>query len=103
MNYSGVTYLNKSTGFNMEELNKDAVSLAAGIFFGGNSAELSFGMQKSKPSDRCQNGLDNLLECGYVTSEKMGRKGVSYHPTDKMQAAKWPRPVDDGMMITQPL
>lgn len=87
----------------MKELNKDAISLAAGIFFGGMNSELSFGMEQSKPSDRCQIGLDDLLEHGYVTSEKMGRKGVSYHPTDKMKAVKWPRPVDDGMMITQSL
>ena len=54
----------------MKELNKDAVSLAAGIFFGGMNSELSFGMEQSKPSDRCQSGLDDLLAHGYITSEK---------------------------------
>ena len=87
----------------MEQLNKDAISLAAGIFMGGMNKELSFWMEQSKPSDRCQSGLDNLLENGYISSDKLGKNGVSYHPTEKMKAENWPRPVDDGMMITQPL
>lgn len=86
----------------MSELSKDANDLASGLFFGGMNTEVSFGMVESVPSDRCQIGLDELVDKGYLEFEELKPKGAKYKPTSKLVNAKLSK-IDrkSGLTITR--
>ncbi len=87
----------------MHSVKDDAEQLAAGIFFSGNNRETTFHMQMSRPTARCQAGLDRLVEGGYLqrTEDKYG--AVTYRPTDLMRETQWPKSYDNGLYITEPI
>lgn len=84
------------------DLSQDANDLANYLFFDGYNKEITFHMQKSKPSDRCQVALDELVDKGFLYKKPHPPKGVSYFPTEKMDTTEL-RAVtkDSGLKITQ--
>ena len=84
------------------EFTQDENDIAVSLFQFSESR--AFGMQQSRPSDRCQAALDGLLEKGMITVEKHGHKGKMYKPTPELKKHDW-KPIDrdSDLTITQPL
>ena len=91
----------KGDGYTIKPLSQDANDLAGGLFFSGSNTETIFHMEQSRPTERCQIALDELLAADYLESEPFGAKGVRYAPTDKMKSGKFKSPTDTGLMIVE--
>lgn len=78
----------------MKTLSDDAKILLGGVFgvlgIPGKS-KLSFGMEKSKPTERAQTALDELVKAGALSREVEGRKVEYTVQLNCSEFGKWVR------------
>jgi hypothetical protein len=77
----------------IERLGNDAKSVA-GAFFPTLDSRVTFHMEKSGPSARCQAGLDELVAGGLLSKEVHNKNtgAATYRPlTDLSECGKWHR------------
>jgi hypothetical protein len=90
----------KMTKAQKASLTADALYLGCTIF--GRTDKLVFGMRESRPSDRTQAALDELVAAGLVGRVPVGLVGVEYRP-DVEFPSRAPRAPAGDWPITVPL
>ena len=62
----------------MTALSDDAKQVAGGLFSMGSKTRVTFGMVESRPTARCQAGLDEMVAAGIITRTGLPGGGVEY-------------------------
>lgn len=82
----------------MEKFSQDTINIASGLFLNGRCERVGFGMRDSRPSDRCQVALDELVKAGHIIKSDLGRDGVEYRPAEKMKGFKYGKVTRDATL-----